>query len=722
MSKKTMADLWKELTKQHGDEGLFHGNDAMTTFTDVISSGSHVLDDALGIWGLPRGRVIQYAGQESSGKTYMSLVAIAEYQRSNPDGWALFIDAELTFDQDWAECLGVDLERLIVYRENSGIKIFERLIGQPNKTGGRKVKLGILDLEKENPTGLGIIVLDSIAAVTPPAEEISEVGKQNMTLMARFLPPELRKLTPLLSDTGVTMIFINQIRVKPGVMYGCLSGNTLLNFADGRSIPMSKVVKNKIKGDVYCLNEETGKIETRPIVDWHNNGRVECQEDFIHILAEGICTVNGVVGFHCTPNHEVLTNSGWKEAKEINYSDSLVSKYTENINGTFGDFMRGVFIGDSCIGGNRERSRTLALQDNTNPKYVEWKIDKISPFMKFRVGEHKKYRKYVSSSYSYELLKIKKELSNRDPMYMLKNYSDLGMAIWVMDDGHFDTSDGRTRYTLSVKRFKRDRDKLEQIVDRLDELEFGCRYSFSNGNIVFDKISSEILAERICKYIPECMQYKLPEKFKGKYEEFTLFNNPIIRTDNINIKLIERGSKKTMRNRGKFDISVKDNHNYMVGSKHNGIIIHNSPETTPGGNTLKHTHSMMLNFSRIAAKNSIIEVDGERVGHHVRVRIDKNKLAPPFKVAELAITYNSGVIEHEVEIRDLGAKYGIIDRPNNKTWVLDDVKYNGKDAMAEALRDTDLRNNVLERVKEAKKNMRRKSLTTVEIIDKEVEI
>jgi recombination protein RecA len=365
MSNKSMADIWKELQKQHGSEGLYHGSDDMiTTFANVISSGSYLLDDALGIWGLPRGRVIQFAGQESSGKTYMSLIAIAEYQKANPDGWALFIDAEFTFDSEWAVQLGVDLDRLIVYRENNGIKIFERLIGQPSKSGGKKTKFGVLDMEKENPTGLGIIVLDSLAAMQPPAEEVSEVGKPNMALMARFLPPELRKLTPLLSDTGVTFIVINQIRLQPGVMYG-------------------------------------------------------------------------------------------------------------------------------------------------------------------------------------------------------------------------------------------------------------------------------------------------------------------------------------------------------------------NPETSPGGNALKHAHTMMLNFSRIAAKNSVIEEDGERVGHHVRVRVDKNKLAPPYRVAEIAITYNSGITEHNIELRELGAKYGIIERPNNKVWVLDGEKYNGKDAMAEALLDEELQLSVLERVKEAKRNCKSKPIIVEET--KEVE-
>jgi recombination protein RecA len=356
MSNKSMADIWKEMQKQHGDEGLFHGNDDMTTFTDVISTGSYLLDDAVGIWGLPRGRVIQFAGQESSGKTYMSLMAIAAYQRENPDGWALFIDAEFTFDGPWAEKLGVDLSRLMVYRENNGIKIFERLIGQPSKTTNKKSKLGVLDMEIANPTGLGLIVLDSLAAMQPPAEETSEVGKNNMALMARFLPPELRKLTPMLSLSGVTMIFINQIRLTPGVMYG-------------------------------------------------------------------------------------------------------------------------------------------------------------------------------------------------------------------------------------------------------------------------------------------------------------------------------------------------------------------NPETSPGGNALKHAHSMMLNFSRIAAKNSVIESDdGERIGHHVRVRVDKNKLAPPHRVAEIAITYDSGITEKNIELRTLGAKYGVIERPNNKTWVLDGEKYNGKDAIAEVLLDEELQVSVFERVQEAKQNCKSKPI------------
>jgi recombination protein RecA len=232
MAKKNMADVWKMLEKQHGPEGLFQGNSEMTTYSDVISTGSYALDDALGIWGLPRGHLVQLAGIESSGKTLLALTTIAEWQKEDSQNWAVYIDSEFSFEQNWAEGLGVDLSRLYVYRENKATAIFDRLVGVPAKRGKdgikrdergivKKTKPGILDIELQTGgTGLGIIVLDSLATIQPPAEETSISGKDNMALLARFLPPELRKLTPLLSATGVLFIVINQIRTQPGVMYG----------------------------------------------------------------------------------------------------------------------------------------------------------------------------------------------------------------------------------------------------------------------------------------------------------------------------------------------------------------------------------------------------------------------------------------------------------------------------------------------------------------------
>lgn len=224
--KKSMSDVMKEIEKQHGDEGLYSGDSDMTTYSDSLSTGSYALDDALGIWGLPKGHIVQFAGFEQSGKTLMALSTIAHYQKQDPENWAMFIDAEFTYQKEWAEQLGVDTSRLYVYRENKAALIFDRLVGVPGKPNPRtgeikKVKLGILDIELETGgTGLGIIVLDSVPSMMVPMEESSRAGKANMALMARFLPPELRKLTPLLTATGVLFIAINQLRFTPGVVYG----------------------------------------------------------------------------------------------------------------------------------------------------------------------------------------------------------------------------------------------------------------------------------------------------------------------------------------------------------------------------------------------------------------------------------------------------------------------------------------------------------------------
>lgn len=210
-----MAKIWDQMEKLYKVDGT-----GKMEPVQVITTGSKSLDDALGVWGLPRGRIIQYAGKESSGKTLMSLIAIREWQKLDPKNWAVFIDAEFTYDKRWAEKLGLDNERVYLIRESDGVKIWTMLCGVPPKDNKSKGKQGLLQMEMENPSGLGIIVLDSVASVQAPIEAHKEVGNTNMAPMARFLPDALKRLTPLLSKTGVTFIAINQIRVDLGKMFG----------------------------------------------------------------------------------------------------------------------------------------------------------------------------------------------------------------------------------------------------------------------------------------------------------------------------------------------------------------------------------------------------------------------------------------------------------------------------------------------------------------------
>ncbi len=244
MAKSKMQVIWDQMNKTFGNDGL-----CKIEKIDVINSGSESLNDALGIGGLPRGRVVQYAGKESSGKTLMSLVAIAEWQKLDPGNWAIFVDAEFTYDKKWAKSLGVDTDRVFLIKDNNAKEIFTQLCGQPHKEFGKpKIKLGILDLEKENPSGLGLIVLDSIASLITPIAMTKAVGHTNIAPMGRFLPDALVRLVPLLSQANVTFIAINQVRVDVGKMFG-----------DPMSTPGGKALKHAHSMMVHFTSSESKK-------------------------------------------------------------------------------------------------------------------------------------------------------------------------------------------------------------------------------------------------------------------------------------------------------------------------------------------------------------------------------------------------------------------------------------------------------------------------------
>ena len=207
-----------KLEKSYGKGTIMKLGDHVIEATEVISTGSIGLDIALGVGGLPKGRVIEIYGPESSGKTTLAIHAIAESQKKG--GIAAFIDAEHAFDRFYAKKLGVDMENLLISQPDNGEQALE--------IADNLIRSGAID----------ILVIDSVAALVPKAEIEGEMGDSKMGLQARLMSQALRKLTGTISKTGCCCIFINQLREKIGVMFGnpetTTGGNALKFYASVR--------------------------------------------------------------------------------------------------------------------------------------------------------------------------------------------------------------------------------------------------------------------------------------------------------------------------------------------------------------------------------------------------------------------------------------------------------------------------------------------------------
>ena len=224
-----------KLEKTYGKGTIMKLGDKQVIDTEAISTGSLTLDIALGIGGLPKGRVVEIYGPESSGKTTLAIHAIAEAQKKG--GIAAFIDAEHAFDRTYAEALGVDTENLLISQPDNGeqaLEITENLI-----------RSGAID----------IIVVDSVAALTPRSEIEGEMGDSKMGLQARLMSQALRKLTATIGKTGCCCIFINQLREKIGVMFGNPETTT-----GGHALKFYSSIRLDIRRSGAALKDKEGNV------------------------------------------------------------------------------------------------------------------------------------------------------------------------------------------------------------------------------------------------------------------------------------------------------------------------------------------------------------------------------------------------------------------------------------------------------------------------------
>ena len=294
------------------------GDQAHLYDIDVIHTGSIVLDNALGVGGVPRGRVVEIFGPESSGKTTVGLHIIAQAQQQG--GTAAFIDAEHALDPLYAKNLGVNVDELLISQPDTGeqaLEIVEAL-----------VRSGAID----------VIVVDSVAALVPRAEIEGEMGDSHVGLQARLMSQALRKLTGVISKSNTCAIFINQIREKVGVMFGCLDYETPVIGADGRRRPIGRLVNRRESPPILTFDRQSGEVREGKIVGWYRNGAAPA---FVEIkVASGKADPHRL---RLTPNHPVLTPDGFRPAGELAVGD-LVMTVTEGPGDAMWSVARGWLI------------------------------------------------------------------------------------------------------------------------------------------------------------------------------------------------------------------------------------------------------------------------------------------------------------------------------------------------------------------------------------------